>query len=139
MYPDLSDNAFNFCNMQHGAELYHSGYGHHYFNNTCLLASGSSTAYDYGDCNLTNAEDPPRTSSYGNRFLSPGAGAGGLGGVPLTCGAGPRLSMAQWQLASGMEAGSVGGPLPDPAALAEELLAFLPGPQAGGGGGAWGR
>jgi hypothetical protein len=138
VYPDLSDNAFNFCNMQDGAEQWRSGYDHHFYNNTCVLASGSALAYSYGDCSRNNSESPPWISSSSNSFLSPAAGSAGLSGVRMTCGQ-EALSMQQWQQASGMEAGSTAGPLPDPAALAEQLLAFLPGPQPGGSGRAWGR
>lgn len=138
VYPDLSQNNFNTCNMHDGAELYHSGFDHHFFNNTCILSSGTAPAYTYGDCNKANAVDPPRITSHDNTFLSPGAGAQGLAGVPMVCGQ-DDFSMQQWSQVSGMESGSTAGPLPDPLALATQLLAFLPGPQAGGGGRAWGK
>ena len=137
VYPDLSDNAWNACNLQAGAEQYRSGYGHSWFNNTCLLSTAAGVAYDYESCSTTNAESPPRISSYNNTFLSPAEGGGGLAAVPVSC-AGAKITMSAWSAASGMEAGSTTGPLPDPAALAAQLLAYLPGPEAGGGGGAWG-
>ena len=137
VYPDLSDNAYNACNLQAGAELHHSGFGHSWYNNTCLLSSGAAIAYDYESCSTTNALSPPRIATYNNTFLSPAAGAGGLAAVLLSC-AGSKITVPAWSAASGMEAGSAAGPLPDPAALAAQLLAFLPGPEAGGGGGAWG-
>ena len=137
VFPDLSDNSFPQCALHSGAELYYSGFGHFYFNNTCLLSSNTPVAYNYESCNVSNSIDPPRATSYSNTFLSP-AGAGGLAALQLDC-AGTMISLAQWQAASGMEGGSTTGPLPDPAALAARLLAFLPGPQPGGSGSAWGR
>ena len=126
VFPDLSDGSFPFCSMADGAEQYASGYGHRFSNNTCLLASAASPAYRYGECNATDALNPPLPASFGNAFLSP-AGAN-LSAVFLSC-AGTPVSLAQWELDNGNEAGSVAGPLPtDLAAFAAQLYAFLPGP-----------
>jgi hypothetical protein len=138
VFPDLSDNSFNTCNLQAGAELYKSGYSHSWFNNTCLLSTVGASAYEYESCSTVSSSDPPRISSFNNSFLSPAAGVNGLAAVLMQC-AGKTITIAQWQAASGMEVGSNAGPLPDPGALAARLLAFLPGPEAGGSSAPWGR
>ena len=126
VFPDLSDGSFPFCNMQDGAELYASGYDHLFFNNTCLLASAESLAYNYGSCNVSDPLDPPTTASFDNVFLTP-AGTN-LSSVSLSCG-GVRVSVPQWELDNGNEAGSVAGPVPpDLVEYASQLYAFLRGP-----------
>ena len=138
VYPDLSPNfGFPYCLMSFSAELYYSGYGHVYANNSCVLADASAHAYNYSPCNETNSADPPMTRSYANRFFSPATGSGGLGAVRVACSQ-DTLSIAQWQAGTGNEAGSSAGPMPDPGALADELYAFLPGPESGGSGRPWG-
>ena len=123
--------------MSFSAELYYSGYGHVFMNNTCILADANGYAYQFSPCNKSNTLDPPMTASSSNRFFSPATGAGGLGAVRIACNQ-ETLSVAQWQADTGNEAGSSAGPMPDPGALADELYAFLPGPEPGGSGRAWG-
>jgi hypothetical protein len=134
VYADASDGSFPSCNMQDGAEQYRSGYGHVFANNTCVMALGAR-AYAYNDCDVGNAASPPRIAAYNNTYLS--AAGANLSAVTMACGQ-QALSLAAWQAASGSEAGSRAGPLPDPEALAQQLWALLPGPQAGGSGRRWG-
>lgn len=126
VFPDLSDGSFPFCNMQDGAQLYASGYEHHFSNNTCLLASASAPVFSYGSCNASDPADPPTTFSSENVFLTP-AGAD-LSAVTLLC-AGSSVTVPLWEQDTGNEAGSVAAPLPsDLVAFAAQLYAFLPGP-----------
>ena len=126
VYPDAGDGDPQ-CNMQNGAGLYSSGYGHVFSNNTCIMLRADAPVYDYGDCSTANALDPPRTASFNNTFLTP-AGAGGLAAVSLRCGT-DILSLEQWHAISGYESGSVAAALPDTTQLAAQLYAFLPGPE----------
>jgi hypothetical protein len=137
-YADLSPGfGFPNCLMSFSAELYYSGYGHVFSNNSCILASAAGYAFNFQPCNKSDTADPPTTRSFANRFLSPATGAGGLGAVRMACSQ-ETLSVAQWQNVTGNEAGSSAAPMPDPQALADELYAFLPGPESGGSGRPWG-
>ena len=125
VFPDLSDQSWSHCVMSYGAEQYKSGFDHVYENNTCLLSSPTALAYDYGSCSLSNALDPPRTSTNANVLLSPTGN--NLSSVLMNCG-GKTLTIAEWQLASGSDSTSSSGPLPNMDDLVSTLYAFLPGP-----------